>query len=82
MLWFPFLEQASSVVSVIGSTPVWLPSVMEKCAQSTWRLLLKIVPSLTGDSHDGNVTALAGELVAMDADVILGCGFVEHIFSE
>ena len=68
--------------SVIGSTPVWLSSVMEKCAQSMWRLLVKIVPSLTGDSFDGNMAALAGELVTMDADVILGCGFVEHIFSE
>ena len=55
---------------------------MEKCAQSMWRLLVKIVPSLTGESYDGNMTAFAGELVAMDADVIFGCGFVEHIFYE
>ena len=47
-----------------------------------WRLLVKIVPSLTGDSYDGNITALAGELVAMDTDVILGYGFVEHTFLE
>ena len=48
---------------------------LEKCAQSMWRLLVKIVPSLTGGSYDGNITALAGELVAMDADVSS-----EHIF--
>ena len=40
-----------------------------------WRLLVKIAPSLTGGSYDGNITALAGELVAMDADVSS-----EHIF--
>ena len=72
----------AGLFSIIGSTPVRLSSVIKKCAQSVWRLLVKICPSLTGDSHDGNMTALAGELVAMDADVILGRGFVEHIFSE
>ena len=49
---------------------------LEKCAQSMWRLLVKIVPSLTGGSYDGNITAL----VAMDTDVIFGYGFVEHTF--
>ena len=46
-----------------------------------WRLLVKIVLSLTGDSYDGNMTGLAGDLVAMDADVIIGYGFVEHTFT-
>ena len=46
-----------------------------------WRLLVRIAPSLAGDSYDGNIAALARELVAMDADVILGHGYVEHTFS-
>ena len=46
-----------------------------------WRLLEKFGPSLSGDSYDGIITGLAGDLVAMDADIISGYGFVEHTFT-
>ena len=66
--------QECGVLSVIGSTLVLLSSAMEKCAQAMWRFLVNVVSLLTGDSYDGSMTALVGELIATDADVTLGCG--------
>ena len=66
--------QECGVFNVIGSTPVLLSSVMEKCAQAMWRFPVNIVSLLVGDSYNGSMTALVGELIATDADVILGCG--------
>ena len=73
---------ASSQFGVICSTSVLLSSVMEKCSQSMWRFLVNSVSLLAGDSYDGSMTALVGEPIAMDVDVIFGVNFVGAHFLQ